>query len=389
MQGKASYDSLAHEDNCNKDTTLQQPNAHTPLEELRKKQAALLGIASALSRSSDPNVDLFFEETMQHVAQASSAPMVCIHLAEGQPGRLNMVAGLGLDPVWARAWSRLKISGTTPPALAMRRGKACHLSGSQAPAGLSGVFAVPITGVEVAVGTLSLLWPGQHAMPADADLGPFLETTGNLLGIAIEHAGMVSHMVDRYNEVLDLKHHLEERNKELADLNYRLSELSVTDSLTGLYNRRYLQERLSQEVDRSVRLGQPLTIIMADLDHFKRINDELGHQQGDEALVRFAGWFRSGVRRVDTVGRYGGEEFLALLVNCNGEDGERVANKIRMNTWKLSAAHPFDVMGGFTVSMGVAQLGPGQDPVTLVARADRALYQAKQEGRNRVSRDNS
>lgn len=66
-----------------------------------------------------------------------------------------------------------------------------------------------------------------------------------------------------------------------------------------------------------------------------------------------------------------------------------MANKIRMNTWKLSAAHPFDVMGGFTVSMGVAQLGPGQDPVTLVARADRALYQAKQEGRNRVSRDNS
>jgi diguanylate cyclase (GGDEF)-like protein len=224
-------------------------------------------------------------------------------------------------------------------------------------------------------------------MPADADLGPFLETTGNLLGIAIEHAGMVSHMVDRYNEVLDLKHHLEERNKELADLNYRLSELSVTDSLTGLYNRRYLQERLSQEVDRSVRLGQPLTIIMADLDHFKRINDELGHQQGDEALVRFAGWFRAGVRRVDTVGRYGGEEFLALLVNCNGEDGKRVANKIRINTWKLSAAHPFDVMGGFTVSMGVAQLGPGQDPVTLVARADRALYQAKQEGRNRVSLD--
>lgn len=363
---------------------MQQPDSQATVNDLRQKQSALLGITAALGQRSDLNVDVFFREAMEHLSKATAAPMVCLHLAEGDPGRLNMVAGLGLDPVWARAWSRLKISGTTPPAMAMTRAEACHLIGPEAPAGLACVFSAPIKGLEVAVGTLSLLWPAGHTVPQDAYLGPFMETAGNLLGIAIEHAGMVSEMIDRYAEVLALKQDLEERNQELASLNLRLEELSVTDSLTGLYNRRYIQERLTQEVDRSVRLGQPLTVIMADLDHFKRVNDELGHQQGDEALVRFSGWLRSGVRRVDVVGRYGGEEFMALLVNCGGEDGKRVANKIRLKTQQLSGEHPFDVLGGFTVSMGVAQLGPGQDPVAVVARADQALYRAKQEGRNRV-----
>ena len=211
-----------------------------------------------------------------------------------------------------------------------------------------------------------------------------LLAVGNLLGIAIEHAGLVSDMVDRYSDILQLKSDLEEQNQELARLNSRLEELSVTDPLTGLFNRRYFLERLAEEVSRSNRLDQPVTFMIADLDHFKRVNDELGHQAGDEALLRFSRWLEGGVRRVDTVARYGGEEFVALLVNCRAEDGRRVAEKLRAATEERSAMPPFDVIGGFTVSLGVAELQKGEDGTQLMARADRALYVSKQSGRNQV-----
>ena len=123
---------------------------------------------------------------------------------------------------------------------------------------------------------------------------------------------------------------------------------------------------------------------MADIDHFKRLNDMLGHQAGDEALRRFARWLREGVRRVDVVGRYGGEEFLAALVDCALDDAIKVAEKIRARVERESRSGPFEEIGGFTVSMGVAELAPGQEAKDLVAAADRALYQAKAQGRNRV-----
>lgn len=351
---------------------------------MQRKQQALRQVTAAMANRADLDVHSFFAEVLKLACQALGAPMAGLHLAGGDPDKLNLVAGVGLDPTWARAWSRLKTTGSTPPAAAYTQGVLKEVANGQAPSGLTGVVSVPVAGISVIIGTLSLLWPKPHGMPLDPDRADFLVSAGNLLGIAIEHAGLVSDMIDRYADILQLKSDLEERNEELAALNHKLEELSVTDGLTALPNRRHLQERLVEEVARAHRLGQPLCVVMADLDFFKRVNDELGHQAGDEALIRFSDWMRAGVRQVDMVGRYGGEEFLALLVNCSLEDGIKVAEKLRSVTAKRSQLAPFDILGGFTVSLGVAQLQSGQDHTAVVAQADQALYRAKEKGRNQV-----
>jgi diguanylate cyclase (GGDEF)-like protein len=143
-------------------------------------------------------------------------------------------------------------------------------------------------------------------------------------------------------------------------------------------------DRLVQEMQRARRLGQPISLLMADLDHFKRVNDQLGHQAGDRALREFAALVKGSVREVDLVGRYGGEEFAVVLLDCAMEASLMVAGKIR-RTVKQGLKHaPFDSLGGLTVSLGAAQMQEGMGPEELIALADRALYQAKANGRDRV-----
>ena len=161
-----------------------------------------------------------------------------------------------------------------------------------------------------------------------------------------------------------------------------LERLSITDHLTGLYNRRYLMEALANEVRRSHRLKHRCAVLMADVDHFKAYNDAFGHLAGDQALARVAGILRQATRDVDGAARYGGEEFVVLMPETGAEGAAQTAQRIR----ERLAADPL-VGGKLTLSIGLAQFPEDADaPEGLLAVADAALYQAKREGRDRVQR---
>jgi len=161
-----------------------------------------------------------------------------------------------------------------------------------------------------------------------------------------------------------------------------LERLSVTDDLTGLYNRRYLMETLANEVRRSRRLDHPCALLIADVDHFKEYNDAYGHLVGDEALARIAAVLRETTRDVDCAARYGGEEFVVLMPETRAVGAMETAQRIRTRL-----AGDALVGGKLSVSIGVAQFPEdGDGPEALLARADAALYRAKREGRDRVLR---
>jgi two-component system cell cycle response regulator len=169
--------------------------------------------------------------------------------------------------------------------------------------------------------------------------------------------------------------------------NQRNRILSITDALTGTYNRRYLMEQLPREFERCRRYGYPLSVLMCDLDHFKQVNDERGHAAGDDVLQQFACRAQKFIRvNSDWIARYGGEEFLMVLPETGYDEGLIVAEKIR----NLIAATPFSTRAGdvsVTASFGVASTGQhGPDLTlkveTLIRAADESLYKAKLAGRN-------
>jgi len=164
--------------------------------------------------------------------------------------------------------------------------------------------------------------------------------------------------------------------------------LAIIDALTETYNQRYLMEALGRELGRSERYGRPLALVLFDVDHFKGINDELGHLAGDFILRELAACVKGVVRKEGLVARYGGEEFAVLLPETPPEGAARAAERIRERV----AEHRFTYEGkecSVTVSLGVAAV-PGGQPLTaeeFIRRADARLYQAKREGRNRVAAD--
>jgi diguanylate cyclase (GGDEF)-like protein/PAS domain S-box-containing protein len=163
----------------------------------------------------------------------------------------------------------------------------------------------------------------------------------------------------------------------------QVQELSITDSLTGLYNRRKFFEEIEKEVERVSRYGSPLSVLMLDLDHFKPVNDKFGHQMGDEVLRALAGILRASTRKTDLVARYGGEEFIIMLTETPLKGALGVAQRIKAEVERAA------VMGRgaelkFTVSLGLAPFIKGDTVDSLISRADGALYQAKKNGRNRV-----
>jgi diguanylate cyclase (GGDEF)-like protein len=175
-------------------------------------------------------------------------------------------------------------------------------------------------------------------------------------------------------------------NHLLAALeNARLYELAIRDGLTGLTIRRYFLVRLQQELDRARRYGQPFCVLMIDIDHFKKVNDDHGHPAGDLVLRAMAGRLAAVLRSSDLLSRYGGEELVLLLPAQDRESGRAVAERLR----ETVAARPFRLAEGgespVTISVGVAAFPrDGRDGEGLVEAADRALYAAKQGGRNRV-----
>jgi len=175
---------------------------------------------------------------------------------------------------------------------------------------------------------------------------------------------------------------------ELEEKNRELERLSISDGLTGLFNHRHIHGLLHEEFERADRTGDKLTVAMFDLDRFKSVNDTYGHQAGDRVLEQLADILRDSAREIDRLGRYGGEEFMALLPETDAEDGlvfvERVRREVARTPFQIGREEPLHM----TISAGIATYPHESihDPETLVRFADEALYAAKAAGRNRVVR---
>lgn len=168
-----------------------------------------------------------------------------------------------------------------------------------------------------------------------------------------------------------------------------LCELSSRDALTGLPNRRHFERALDREVDRVARTGEPTLVLVLDIDHFKRVNDNWGHAAGDEVIRAVARALAEAVRPMDTVARMGGEEFAAILPNCPPAFGETVAQRLRRTVERTSVAIPLREPVEVSISIGGAYAPQWvrSSPTLWLERADRQLYRAKSEGRNRVCLD--
>ncbi len=179
---------------------------------------------------------------------------------------------------------------------------------------------------------------------------------------------------------------VQQRTAELEEANKNLKEISEKDPLTQLYNRRYFDELIDREWRRAYREKNNLSVAMVDVDHFKNLNDNYGHQFGDECLKRVAQVIRGELRRPpDIVARYGGEEFIVLMPNTDLEGAEQVAEKIRVSIECLRLNHQ-DKMVSMTASIGVCSLTPSSRKMGegFIGEADKNLYQAKTNGRNQV-----
>ncbi|PRO66277.1 sensor domain-containing diguanylate cyclase [Alkalicoccus urumqiensis] len=171
----------------------------------------------------------------------------------------------------------------------------------------------------------------------------------------------------------------EQKRRELTALNAELQEMTVTDPLTGIRNRRFAEQRLRRLLQAAEESGVPFSVLLLDIDHFKLVNDQFGHQTGDDVLKELGQFLTETVRGEDVVARLGGEEFLILLGSAEGESAlaaaQRIVGQAAARRWKTVAV---------TISAGVASFQKGDTIKNIFSRADEALYQAKANGRNRA-----
>jgi two-component system, cell cycle response regulator len=184
-----------------------------------------------------------------------------------------------------------------------------------------------------------------------------------------------------------LQDELDQKNRELEEANRKLKKLSITDGLTDLFNHRHVHEQLHEEFERSRRSDDPMAVVMLDLDHFKQVNDTYGHPTGDVILYETARILRDSAREIDMIGRYGGEEFIAILPNATEDAAAQFAERVRQHV----EAHVYRDEATevrMTLSAGVASHPEFtvDNPDMLLKRADEALYRAKTGGRNRIER---
>lgn len=214
---------------------------------------------------------------------------------------------------------------------------------------------VPVVDGETRVGMLAFTRPDTD--PISPEELRFMGAVADTLALAIRHSRQVE----------------------------ELRSLSTHDELTGLANRRLFRSRLDMEIERSARFGNEVSVLAIDIDHFKQLNDRCGHAVGDEALRMVAQLFGEKVRRVDTVARVGGEEFVIVLPRTTGAQALTVAENLRAAVEKKRVPGAEGQPGGrLTISVGVAEYAEGEDATDLLVRADTALYAAKAAGRNRV-----
>ena len=218
----------------------------------------------------------------------------------------------------------------------------------------------------IAVGRTPPLYRGEHEyfrkdgsiMTGELQVIPHVDADGNVV------------------EILGVTRDISERKRFEADL----TAMAVTDPVTGLWNRRHSTDLLAADLQQAQQSGQPMTLLMIDIDHFKDINDSHGHQTGDRVLIEVANRLRANLRGTDIVGRWGGEEFVVLLRYCALGDALGAAEKLR----RQIAEAPFERLCTVTVSVGATQLQPEDDLNSWLGRADAALYEAKRGGRDRV-----
>jgi two-component system cell cycle response regulator len=165
-------------------------------------------------------------------------------------------------------------------------------------------------------------------------------------------------------------------------------EMAITDALTGLFNRRYMETHVGTLVEQASTRGKPLTVLVLDIDYFKSINDTHGHDAGDDVLREFAIRIKKSIRGIDLACRYGGEEFVVVMPETDMAVATLVAERLR----RRIASEPFPIQQGagkveVTISIGIAALGRGENAAAVLKRADQALYRAKRDGRNRVVPD--
>lgn len=182
--------------------------------------------------------------------------------------------------------------------------------------------------------------------------------------------------------VYDVTHEAVSKQRFEA-VNAQLEKMSRTDGLTGLFNRRYWEELCQNEFKRSNRTGEVSSLIILDIDHFKNINDNYGHSAGDQVIKTMAKIISTAIRETDFAGRYGGEEFTVILPNTDAQNAKLVAERIRKLTAKIPVEYEEHLIN-FTVSVGIAMLDPSYSSHLMwIDRADKGLYQAKENGRNR------
>jgi diguanylate cyclase (GGDEF)-like protein len=221
-----------------------------------------------------------------------------------------------------------------------------------------------------------------------ADGSPFAEHERKLIKELFDVIRLAEESQARYDELEQRMVSLQRENLDLTVRNRSLSEVSSRDTLTGLYNRWYVIEKIDSEINRALRHGSPMSLLMLDIDHFKQINDTWGHPAGDQVLKAVGQLLKESCRVYDTPGRYGGEEFCIVLPQTPPENTNIVAERIRhrLAETRLPCGDGNIVI---TASIGIAGVSAPEkmdvlSPAALIDRADRALYSAKNNGRNRI-----
>jgi diguanylate cyclase (GGDEF)-like protein len=225
------------------------------------------------------------------------------------------------------------------------------------------------------------------SMEADQDLDRAIEAGGDDYLVKPVSFVVLNAKIRAMQRIDAMSRRLQEMSAQLSAVNRELEALSRQDALTRIANRRWFDAYLAQELRRGARDKSELSLILVDVDYFKRYNDLYGHPAGDECLKRVAGALASACRRpADLAARYGGEEFAAILPDTPLEGATVIADAMRVAIGTLALPHTgSEVAGVVTISQGIAALVPGQDTSAseLIERADRALYAAKQKGRDR------
>ncbi len=351
-----------------------------------------VGMRLAAERNLDRLLDMIIEET----TAVMNAERSSLFLIDGDTGEMWAKIAQGVDVVEIRFPVGVGIAGTVG-----KTGEIINIPDAYAEPRFNpefdkktgyrtrSILCVPLQNIvgEV-IGAIQVL--NKKAGMFGKDDEALLTALAAQASVAIDNADLYK----KLNELnLSLESKVKERTSELVRANERLSalnkeleEITITDSLTQVFNRQYFMDRIKQEVKRSYRYGTHVSLLMLDIDYFKKVNDTYGHQAGDSVLAGVAGLIKNGLRDTDLFARYGGEEFCLLAMAMDQAGAELLAERLRK---KVESAE--FVSGGnrlkVTVSIGVSAWLPEikENFEELVRRADSALYSAKQEGRNRIS----